>query len=85
MLGPVLLSFSDPVAEATGSLPTTQPSSAVLIIYAPFNFPNAKDAYASVTAAPTLPAVPEPTTVLLVGTGLAAIARKRIQRAIRKR
>jgi PEP-CTERM motif-containing protein len=85
MLGPELLLFSDPVAKATGSLPTTQPSSAVLIIYPPFDFPNAKDAYASVTAAPTLPAVPEPTSVLLLGTGLAAIARKRIQRAIRKR
>src|SRR6266446_2107655 len=64
MLGPVLLSFSDPVAEATGSLPTTQPSSAGLIIYPQFDFPNAKDAYASVTAAPT---VPEPTSVLLLG------------------
>jgi hypothetical protein len=85
MLGPELLLFSDPVAEATGSLPTTQPSRAVLIIYAPFDFPNARDAYASVTAAPTLPAVPEPTSVLLLGTGLAALARKRIQRAIRRR
>ena len=85
MLGPVLLWFSDPLAEATGSFPTTQPSSAGLIIYPQFFLPGNYDARASVTAAPTLPAVPEPTSVLLVGTGLAALARKRIQRAIRKR
>jgi hypothetical protein len=84
-LGPVLILFSDPVAKATGSLPTTQPLSAGLFFYPQFFFPGGQDASASVTAAPTLPAVPEPTTVLLVGTGLAAIARKRIQRAIRKR
>jgi hypothetical protein len=85
MLGPERLLFNDPVASATGSFPTTQPSSAGLIIYTPFDIPTYRYASASLTAAPTLPAVPEPTSALLLGTGLAAIARKRVQRAIRKR